>query len=69
LSLARQHAHRSGAAQILRELGGLAWAQGQFEQAQRFLNEALDSLYRLGDEREVALTRQELGILARVYSL
>jgi hypothetical protein len=43
--------------------------QGQFEQAQRFLNEALDSLYRLGDEREVALTRQELGILARVYSL
>lgn len=56
---------RRTAALTLGELGTLAREQGQLDQAQQFLEEALNTFRQLEDRREGALTLRERGILAR----
>ena len=48
LQLAQAHGHRQCAAQLLRELGNLAWQQGHPQEANCALAEALDLLRQLG---------------------
>jgi tetratricopeptide (TPR) repeat protein/transcriptional regulator with XRE-family HTH domain len=51
-------------AQILQEIGGLAWHQGQPERARRFFEEALNLRRELEDQRGIADTLKSLANLA-----
>ncbi len=55
-------------AHVLHGAGVLAQAQGDYQQAERFLNVALESATSVGDSALVALTLNHLGVVARDQS-